>query len=413
MLERYRTLGAMLALREFTVADLALYSGVKESTVRTILARESQYVQRTLAVPSGKPGGQPLAYKLRSNAEQNLTEVLRELEAIGAKPPVADRSTGDGAGSPPAALIAAEDILLRQLPQCRTQAERDQLVELAAADYEDARLEVNRSKPQVPTLAVPGQDREIAAHMQVVDLLLRFSSTERSVLAPSLSPDQTQEEYRLDDNPVTSTQFADDLKNLHDDLHRLLTDMPELQDKRLLPDLFDRVGTSPLGHSLWRDTDTSEAFPSPRVLLLGIGGEATANVTRFVKDVLRSRNVSFFEQVSEDANALSHTPNQEPRECTAFLLTVRAGDEVGREALAHASEMYGALRRFVVIGDRYDDDLSNHVNALQGRYLSFQGLQPPGLMGALGAAMTEAPSQPLWRPAPFPGFSDPWAQRSR
>lgn len=80
----------------------------------------------------------------------------------------------------------------------------------------------------------------------------------------------------------------------------------------------------------------------------------------------------------------------------------------GHEILSNALEVYGALRKFVVVGDRYDKDPCNEVNSLQGRYLIFQGLQPRGLLGALGAAMTEPPTPLMDAHGTYGWVADQW-----
>jgi len=106
-----------------------------------------------------------------------------------------------------------------------------------ATDYETALLEVTGIESRTLTQAVNSVDRETVAHAQVVDLLLRIARTERSVLA--IEP-VTGSVHESDRAKPTSPQFLVDLENLRADLRGLLSDMPELRDKRLLPDLFDR-----------------------------------------------------------------------------------------------------------------------------------------------------------------------------
>jgi hypothetical protein len=83
-LAQYRTLRAMLALDEFNVADLEALSGVKESTVRTILRRESRNVERIATGSTGRRGGQPVRWRVRAETREHLRETLRELENSGA-----------------------------------------------------------------------------------------------------------------------------------------------------------------------------------------------------------------------------------------------------------------------------------------------------------------------------------------
>jgi peptidoglycan hydrolase-like protein with peptidoglycan-binding domain/lambda repressor-like predicted transcriptional regulator len=86
MRERYRTLEAMLALGEFSVADLAARSGVSASTIRTILRRESPYVEQIATESTGLHGGRPVRWRVRAETREHLSETLRELENSGAEP---------------------------------------------------------------------------------------------------------------------------------------------------------------------------------------------------------------------------------------------------------------------------------------------------------------------------------------
>ena len=390
MLERYRTLGAMLALREFTVADLARYSGVKEATVRTILAREGRYVQRHGVVPSSKPGGQPVIYSLRSDAEPQLVEVLRKLEAIGASGPAFHESATESTTQVPAALVAAGDVLLRRIPSASGAVERHQLLELAAIDFKTV------------LQAVPdGAEREVATHMKVIDFLLRLSRTEQQIPSPGMYAYMTQESLQFVGVPSAGPRAEEGLHQLSADLYDLLTEMPELQDKHLLPDLFKRVGTSPLAPALLPPPGEPPVNLSPHVILFDTGSPETADVLEYVKEVLGNQKISFSRLPATSLDVRSEEKQQvieqrsiiDPSPYAAVLMTIEVGDEKGRSALARASEMYGPLRKFVVIGDRYDNELCNQVTALQARYLSFQGLRSPSLLGALSAAMTEPPSR--------------------
>ncbi len=407
MLARYRTLGAVLALREFTVADLARYSGVRESTVRTIMGRESRYVKRAGARSTGRPGGQPVVYELRSEAERELTELLRQLEGIGARSPVVDgRATKDFAPLP-TALIAAEDTLLRQISRARDPQECNQLVMLATADYQSAQR------------AAKDPEREVAAHLEVVAVLLRLARAELSISQGELS--DTTAPFPYAKILMASDDYAGKLSGLRDDLRRLLADMPELQDKRLLPDLFHRLGTSPLGSALFGSLSTSDADLYPHVLLFDMAESDRArpgdsDVGKFVRDILLRERIPFSPVTASRGREvlptlLRHDPGASAARVipdisplTAFLMTVRANDTQGRKAVEQLCEIYGQLRKCVVVGDRYDAHMSNQVNSLQGRYLSVHGLQPQGLLGALSAAMTDPSSMAGWN-LPFAPLS--------
>jgi lambda repressor-like predicted transcriptional regulator len=86
MRERYRTFEAMLALGEFSIADLAARSGVSASTIRTILRRESPYVERIATESTGLQDGRPLRWRVRAETREHLSETLRELKNSDAGP---------------------------------------------------------------------------------------------------------------------------------------------------------------------------------------------------------------------------------------------------------------------------------------------------------------------------------------
>ena len=54
--ERYRTLAAMLALGEFSVAEIADLAQVGKSTVRTVLRREDDYRRESGSAAYRPPG---------------------------------------------------------------------------------------------------------------------------------------------------------------------------------------------------------------------------------------------------------------------------------------------------------------------------------------------------------------------
>lgn len=138
MLERYRTLAAMANLPQFTVAELAELSGVGEATVRTVLKRDGFYLEPLGPSRSGKRGGQPLVYRVRTDKRAELQQMLKTLDAV--------RTAGAGLSLSretvamdepiPAELLLAEDVLLRRVPAAGgDEAEQLRLIELANANY--------------------------------------------------------------------------------------------------------------------------------------------------------------------------------------------------------------------------------------------------------------------------------------
>jgi hypothetical protein len=248
MLHRYRVLTAILALREFTVADIAHYSATKDTTVRTVLSRESRYVERAGYAAQGRRGGQPIRYRLCPETEHELRAILRDLESIGT-----DRSPSavdEDADSVILSLTAAEDILLRQLPAASV-AERAQLLELALADFDMV----------LPLIA---QDqREPVTHRAVVALLIGLAEVEQEALVLTAPADTSEWLSRQQASAMAAPSHDAEKKldALGRDFYTLLTAWPALQDKQLLPDLVRRIHGSPFG-SIILTTHASTATAS-------------------------------------------------------------------------------------------------------------------------------------------------------
>jgi len=234
MINRYRILNAILALREFAVADLVHYSGTKENTVRTVLARDAHFVERVGTRAHGRRGGQPLQYRLRSETEHELVNLLRQVDQLGADLPPLPQSCPE---EDPLVLSlkAAEDVLLRQLPAAAA-ADRTQLLSLATADLETAQF-------------LADDDGEAAVHRKVVDLLLRLTELEQdsSALTPHADAWRHRQEVPAPAPPGHETEKK--LEALGRELHKVLQALPTVSkdDPQLLPDLVHRIGTSPFG----------------------------------------------------------------------------------------------------------------------------------------------------------------------
>ncbi|MEU4161714.1 hypothetical protein [Actinoplanes sp. NPDC026670] len=234
MLSRYRILDAILALREFTVGDLAGYSRARENTVRTVLGRDSRFVERIGTRADGRRGGQHILYRLRCDTEDELVGILRELDGIGANLPPHPQTQEDDPVM--LSLISAENVLLHQLPQAPP-AERADLVHLAIADYHSVQM-------------LAGHDgTETAAHRRVVELLLRLAEVEQEALqrTPPGSTGQPDSMWR-----ALGHDGAKKVEAIGHDLYDLLPSIPVLNDPSLLPDLIRRVANSCLGQAILR-----------------------------------------------------------------------------------------------------------------------------------------------------------------
>ena len=124
-----------------------------------MLRREDDYVERVGSQPTGRRGGQPVRWRLRPGARESIRAILVELEILGAGSWQDDPSAPD---SPRAAVLAAEDVLLRLAPAASDPDERAELIKLARAHVETAE----------GTITTQPEPDSIADHLRIVRLLL-------------------------------------------------------------------------------------------------------------------------------------------------------------------------------------------------------------------------------------------------
>lgn len=142
-MDRYRVLRVALGFGEgtFTVLELAKKSGVNLATVRTVVQRDSRFFSRAGRQSVKGPGGRFYLYRL--NAHSELVELLRGLYGEFPRQEVAPGTTDTTQEpeymEPPAALFAARDVLLRQIPAEVDPAEKAKLIKSAAMDIEMSR----------------------------------------------------------------------------------------------------------------------------------------------------------------------------------------------------------------------------------------------------------------------------------
>jgi len=146
MNERFKVLGAMLALREFTAADLADFSGVNLNTVRVVLGREKEFWEDLGRDASGQRGGQFLRYRVKPEKfgvlEEAIDGLQRDARAIasGRHKRSSDESGSNATVDVPVSLLAAEDALARRFTETTTLGDRIHLLNLAeigAAKYRE------------------------------------------------------------------------------------------------------------------------------------------------------------------------------------------------------------------------------------------------------------------------------------
>lgn len=158
MIKTYKVLGAMLALKEFTVNTLVNYSGVNKGTVDTVMRRNPQFWETIDKEKTEKRGGQwrrlrvkpdqvePLRRKLRE--EFNQIKALNELngeESTAAKTLMwAVQQPPELSAEPPVSLEAGEEALLYLFTKAKSQEEKQILLDAAESDLRSGRYEVER-----------------------------------------------------------------------------------------------------------------------------------------------------------------------------------------------------------------------------------------------------------------------------
>ncbi len=140
MMEHYKVLSAMLALREFTVRDLSLYSEVGLRTVSTTLSRERQYLEHMGKNQTGKKGGQWDRWRVRADQLDNLRSRITNL-FVEMKTSPGVLNEPESAPQVPTALLVAEDTLLRLYPNADTPQKKRELLELAEINFNAARAD--------------------------------------------------------------------------------------------------------------------------------------------------------------------------------------------------------------------------------------------------------------------------------
>lgn len=141
MTETYKVRGAMLMLPAFTAEELSQQSGVKISTVRTILARSSEFVEEVGRIASGKRGGQETRLRVRPSKAE---ELQRELEALfsdlRSAAPASSSAVPPQPLAPPLAMLTLDDTM-RALQEA-VGDKRDYLLKFARADAAAVRQEL-------------------------------------------------------------------------------------------------------------------------------------------------------------------------------------------------------------------------------------------------------------------------------
>jgi len=172
MFERYKVLGAMLALKQFTVEDVARMSGVNPMTVRTVLSRENRLVHDIGRRPTGQPGGQYNKYEL---APDQIPLLRSELQELFRQVWAALQATEHPKDSHviPLSLLAVEDALLRRFPNAKDVKEKQHLLNISLVGLNSG--EVRRTSLTEESRALPPN---VTRHLRLAKRLYHLAASE-------------------------------------------------------------------------------------------------------------------------------------------------------------------------------------------------------------------------------------------
>ena len=175
MLKTFKVLSSMLSLREFTVESLQNHSGINPQTVRTVLLRKETLLDKIGFEPKGQPGGRPIRYRLKPQAETTLRdEIGKVFEGVRSLP-----DAKLGVTEPlkaPLALLAAEHALLKRFPNAVDSTEKQELLKIVEQNISSGNLELKAIASSVPEKA-----DAVRALMQSVKVLVALSQAELNV----------------------------------------------------------------------------------------------------------------------------------------------------------------------------------------------------------------------------------------
>src|ERR1041384_2305631 len=201
MSERYKVLGAMTALYEFTAEDVAKKTGVKLNTVHTHIARHKHLLEEVGYEETGRRGGQRKKYRIR---EEAIESVYEELEGLYQSLPARARTDGPSVEQQsqptelPLGLFTAEETLLHRYPKATGLEEKRHILDLAGLDYQQGIMAAERilatSSDALFNQAVQEAKERIKALQQVgeLDLMANSLQVETATGAVKFSMPQIQ-----------------------------------------------------------------------------------------------------------------------------------------------------------------------------------------------------------------------------
>ncbi|MEV6105785.1 hypothetical protein AB0M28_13860 [Streptomyces sp. NPDC051940] len=364
--ELYRVLGGILALGEFSRAELARFADVTTAVARRVLDAEgARYV-------TGRGDGTDPRYRLKSGRRPALVGRLRALEDAERVSYSTEDVAADGI---PAALAVATQMLLEQLPRITDALERQHTIALARLALDDAR--------HTPRSAVIGGSARADAHEQVVDSALLLAQSELNAVLTG------------------SAVRRESLEPLRASFTRALHAAARAGDEWLAERLSIRYLSSPFAQFLGRLPELGEVRVELRtrpVLLFEPGRDLLPHgqladldrVREFIRSALSASRVAF-QPVALTEEGAELALEQEPEPSAPYLtpdspvcvLPVLSGWAGSERMLRAFSAACGDQPDRLIVSEGFDPGLNSLTHEAYARYVSMAGLGAPGLLGAM------------------------------
>ncbi|MGW1496449.1 hypothetical protein [Streptomyces sp. NPDC002402] len=360
MLQRYRTMGAMVALDTFTVDDLARLTGVAKDTIYKVIAREreKENVEVLEEIPAGR-GGRVKRFQIVPSKRGSLLMELRRVEDVGRVRLARDANLAthpeikeEAALS---ALLAAEDVLLRQLPDEHDPQRKQELIDLAQISLADA-----SGSGALDSLAPGGQALE--AHRAAARFLLTLALSE-------------QEAAEQQDESVPHNELTERFK-------KVVALAAAADEKSLVDDLRERFQTSRHAH-----TATHGRRVGPVLVVPFTGSEAQQAVPNLF-EIMNQGRVRYRLQQLHDLRQHPWSSRTKRTRVTCVLALPSLLAPAMHHDWHHALHEFliacrGADSQPLVVSDLFDPRINQEACALGLQYLAVEGLQPSGLLGVI------------------------------
>jgi hypothetical protein len=348
-MERYKILAGILALKDqFTVPELAKFSGVNDNTTRTVIGRNMDLVEACGHKETGRKGGKLVKYRLKpSKVEELRADLKKRFEALNV--PFAAQSKSKTAPSVPLGLLAAEDALLR-LKSAADNEQKEHLLQLAEIGLQEGKshLETGGMAPELQAL--------VKTHINFLETLKDRDSSELN-----------HTEWFKDHEKLRT--IAAEFEKLGDLEHSTLA----LQKAA---DIISTISNDP----------KSKPYAQPfndEILL--IEGDGSSDLTEMVKNAFQEPSKVSIMKFFEDAlEGFIRTSTASVHRGAVILVNSQNG--MAKHTFRQVAKHAGAFKRLLILDTGSDEVLRNEAYQASADYIDrADSLNPASLRGAMGS----------------------------